>query len=267
MKTKTKTGTINDEDGEYIGEYFVNNVCPDGKMVEKIIKSGKGTMKYKNGDFYDGNWKDNRKDGKGIMKYANGDFYHGKWSSGSQFGRGIMRYANGDIYEGDWFVNHENGDGITRYANGDVYTGQLIWLSSVDKSKDVLRSIRERANGYPVYDDGKCRDQNGKIINVKRKPGKGTMAYANGDVYTGEWINNVRDGFGTMSYVNGDIYVGKWRKNVRHGYGKMSYKNGDIYEGEWLNNAKKNTKGKKHFSKRKKSSNSKTKSKKDKINK
>jgi len=260
-----KNGIIKDSDGEYNGQYFVKNICPDDKVIKKIIKHGKGTMKYKNGDFYDGNWMDDRENGKGMMKYANGNIYHGKWSSGSQYGRGIMRYANGDIYEGEWFLSHENGKGITRYANGDIYTGQLTFLSSTDKSKGVLRSIREAANGYPVYDDGKCRNQDGKIMKVKRKPGNGTMFYANGDAYNGEWINNVRDGFGTMSYKNGDIYVGNWRKNVRHGYGKMSYKNGNIYEGEWWNNSKKHTKRKKHFSKRKKSSNSKTKSNKDKI--
>jgi hypothetical protein len=161
-----KYGTINDSDGEYKGQYFTTHICPNDKLIKTIVKQGKGTMKYKNGDFYEGDWKDDRRDGKGMMKYANGNVYHGKWNYGSQFGRGIMRYANGDIYEGEWFVNQENGKGITRYANGDIYIGQLTFLSSTDKSKGVLRSIREAANGYPVYDDGKCRNQDGKIMKV-----------------------------------------------------------------------------------------------------
>jgi len=187
---KTIYGIIKDSDGEYKGHYLVNNICPHDKVIKKIIKSGKGTMKYKNGDFYDGNWMDDIKNGKGIMKYANGDFYHGEWSSDSQHGRGIMRYANGDIYDGEWFLNNEEG-GITRYANGDVYTGKLTFIRSVD-NRTTLRSIREAPNGYPRYNDGTHRDQNGKIMKVKHEPGKGTMAYANGNVYTGEWINNLR---------------------------------------------------------------------------
>jgi hypothetical protein len=261
---KTKNGIVNYSYGEYNGQYLVNNVCPDGKVIQKIIKHGKGTMKYKNGDFYEGYWKDGYQSVKGIMKYANGDVYDGEWNNGYQSGKGIMRYANGDIYEGEWFANREFGMGITRYANGDVYSGQLIFVYSTRKEDIILRSIRERPNGYHRYDDGTTRNRNGKVMNVKLLPGEGTMFYANGDVYTGEWINNLRDGYGTMSYKNGDVYVGKWQKNVRHGYGTMSYKNGDIYEGEWLNNKKKISK-KRNFTKRNKSSNSKTKSKKDKI--
>jgi len=255
MNPTLKTGIINDSDGEYTGEYFVNNVCPDDKIVKKMIKYGNGTMKYKNGDVYNGRWMDDTQNGKGTMKYANGDVYNGRWMNDRKYGKGIMRYANGDIYEGEWLVDKENGMGITRYANGDVYTGKLKSVRSMKKNGN-LRSIREGVNGYLRYEDGTSRDQNGKIMKVKLKPGNGTMFYANGDVYTGEWINNVRHGYGTMSYSNGDIYVGKWEKNVRHGYGTMSYKNGVIYEGEWFNNSKKHRKGKKHFSKRKKSSNS-----------
>ena len=264
MKTKTKYGTINDSDGVYTGQYFVKNVCPDDKVIKKTIKSGKGTMKYVNGDFYDGNWMDDTKTGKGIMKYANGDVYDGKWSSNGKYGKGIMRYANGDIYEGEWFVDMIYGIGLMRYNNGNVYNGKFIPVKSLNTDR-YLRSIKEGVNGYPRYEDGTSRDNNGKVIHIKLSPGVGTMAYANGDFYSGEWINDLRHGKGTMSYANGDIYVGEWEKNVRHGYGTMSYKNGVIYEGEWLNNSKKHTKGKKNVSKRKKSSNSKTKSKKDKI--
>ena len=234
MKTKTKYGTINYSDGVYTGEYFENNVCPDDKIVKKIMRSGKGTMKYKNGDFYDGNWMDDRKNGKGIM-----------------------RYANGDVYEGEWFVDVIFGKGLMRYNNGDVYSGDLYPLNSLNQ-----KSIKEGPNGY-----GPSRDNKGKVIYItERSPGNGTMAYANGDFYTGEWINDLRHGNGTMSYANGDIYAGKWEKNVRHGYGAISYKNGVIYEGEWFNNSKKHRKGKKNFSKRKKSSKS-NKTKKDKIKK
>jgi len=243
---KSYYGVVNDSDGEYKGHYLVNNICPNNKVIKKTIKYGKGTMKYKNGDFYDGNWMDDKQSGKGIMKYANGNVYYGKWSNGYQYGRGIMRYANGDIYEGEWFGNMETGrDGITRYANGDIYSGELSFIqSSIDEDNTILRSIREGSNGYLRYDDGTSRNQRtsrgkkGKIVKVKRSPGNGTMYYANGDVYMGEWINNLRHGHGTMSYKNGDMYVGKWEKNLRHGYGTMSYKNNTFYEGQWINNKK-----------------------------
>ena len=34
-------------------------------------------MKYKNGDFYEGEWKNNVKHGKGVYRFKNGDLYEG----------------------------------------------------------------------------------------------------------------------------------------------------------------------------------------------
>jgi hypothetical protein len=103
--------------------------------------------------------------------------------------------------------------------------------------------------------------------------GKGTMEYANGDKYTGEWKDGERTNMteGTMKYACGNEYIGQfqdglrqsqagvscsmvyldrscyngqWFQGMRHTgsddngaaqYGQMTYKNGDIYDGEWEN--------------------------------
>jgi hypothetical protein len=75
-------------------------------------------------------------------------------------------------------------------------------------------------------------DESGKCI----KHGQGTMTYANGDIYEGQWIDDRRYGQGTMTYANGDKYEGEWRFDERHRQGTMTYANGDKYEGEWENN-------------------------------
>jgi hypothetical protein len=36
-----------------------------------------------------------------------------------------------------------------------------------------------------------------------------------------------------MKYANGDIYIGGWVADLRHGQGSMEYANGDEYTGEW----------------------------------
>ena len=38
-------------------------VCADGRMGVGL--GGAGVLKYANGDVYDGEWKDNKKDGRG----------------------------------------------------------------------------------------------------------------------------------------------------------------------------------------------------------
>jgi len=93
-------------DGTYNGEYIIEK----GKQ----IRNGKGKMTYKNGDVYDGEWKNNEKHGKGKMtygkdgdvhkKYKNG-VYEGHWINDQKWGEGKMTYTkNGRerVWEGPW---------------------------------------------------------------------------------------------------------------------------------------------------------------------
>eukprot|EP01034_Spumella_vulgaris_P029996 gene29996-37141_t len=40
------------------------------------------------------------------------------------------------------------------------------------------------------------------------------MRYANGDVYTGEWAQNTKNGQGELVCVNGNYYRGKWKADM-----------------------------------------------------
>ena len=42
------------------------------------------------------------------------------------------------------------------------------------------------------------------------------------------------DGRGTMVYANGSVYEGQWRAGKRHGYGKHTLATGEVYEGEYV---------------------------------
>lgn len=89
--------------GTYNGEY----IDRDGKQ----IRNGKGTMKYNNGDVYEGEWVNNEKHRKGKMtylnknsssKYKNGDVYEGEWLHDNKWGQGKMTYKSGRVWEGKW---------------------------------------------------------------------------------------------------------------------------------------------------------------------
>ena len=47
----------------------------------------------------------------GTMKYRDGDVYEGDWLEGEMHGKGIMKYLDDDIYEGDWFEGKRQGKG------------------------------------------------------------------------------------------------------------------------------------------------------------
>ena len=42
------------------------------------------------------------------------------------------------------------------------------------------------------------------------------------------------DGRGTMVYANGSVYEGQWRAGKRHGHGKHTLATGEVYEGEFV---------------------------------
>ena len=63
--------------------------------------------------------------------------------------------------------------------------------------------------------------------------GKGTMKWANGDVYVGEFYQGSRQGAGTLHFADGSEYVGDWWNNYMHGSGTRRFLNGDVYVGDY----------------------------------
>ena len=68
-------------------------------------------------------------------------------------------------------------------------------------------------------------------VQVNDEKNLGTMTYANGDDYNGDWKNNKRDGKGKIAtnigkqvYANGDIYDGQWKNDKRNGIGNNDSK-------------------------------------------
>lgn len=93
-------------------------------------------------------------------------------------------------------------------------------------------TIHGGALGTKTYVDGVYT---GNLINNKRE-GNGRMEYGvsgQGGVYEGFWINNKREGKGKMMYSHGDEYIGYWYRDRENGKGKMTFKNGDVYDGDW----------------------------------
>lgn len=49
--------------------------------------------------------------------------------------------------------------------------------------------------------------------------------------------NGMRNGSGVYRYQTGDVFEGQWTNNVRNG-GRIAFSNGDVYEGDLVNNRK-----------------------------
>ena len=67
------------------------------------------------------------------------------------------------------------------------------------------------------------------------KNGYGKMTWSNGDVYEGNFKNDYQNGYGKMTWSNVGVYEGNWENMVQNGYGKMTWSDGNVYEGNWEN--------------------------------
>lgn len=75
-------------------------------------------------------------------------------------------------------------------------------------------------------------------VNELRQPdGEGTMEYSNGNEYTGDWVNGIRQGKGTMKYDNG-IYEGEWKNDKKNGEGTYTWNDGKKYEGAYVDDVR-----------------------------
>ena len=90
--------------------------------------------------------------------------------------------------------------------------------------------VNERAYLWPNGDR-----YAGQVKGDKRH-GTGTHHFANGNKYSGDWIDDAMAGHGIYTWKNGDRYEGQFKDNKRHGTGTYNYANGSKYTGDWTDN-------------------------------
>lgn len=93
----------------YIGEW-----C-DGR------KHGNGTFVYPSGDIFSGTFVGGMP-AKGKYKWTNGNIYEGEYLNGKRNGRGKYTWVNGDTYEGEFVNGKITGNGIM-IRNGIIQKG------------------------------------------------------------------------------------------------------------------------------------------------
>jgi hypothetical protein len=77
----------------------------------------------------------------------------------------------------------------------------------------------------------------GNLVNNKRQ-GLGVMVTTKGYRNEGQWDNDGATGLGSSVDANGDHYDGEWRNGDRHGRGVYSWASGQKFEGEYRDGAR-----------------------------
>ena len=206
--SKPINGVLYASNGDYYEGEFVN---------EK--KEGYGVLVYKNGTRYEGVLKNNKHHGYGKLIQLDGEVFIGEWKDGKINGHGVRYHSNGDRYIGSYVNNIRNGNGHYIFANGDSYEGN--WMNGKTNGKGKF--IFKNGNVY----EGEFKDN---IIS-----GAGVFSMKNGDVYTGNFQNGLINGKGTLKMNNGDKYIGEFYCGKKHGLGKIISKDGNVINSGYWN--------------------------------
>ena len=161
-------------------KFLLNNDLFIGLFDSQMKNPIKGILLSSNGDYYEGEFFDGKKEGKGKKIYQNGNEYNGF----------------GNVYEGTWKNGKENGKGVYNFNNGNVYEGEF--KDGIISGKGILTT----KNGESF----KGMFNNGLIY------GKGNWKNNKGEKYIGFFMNGKKNGFGKLVNKNGKvIHVGYWK--------------------------------------------------------
>lgn len=75
-------------------------------------RHGYGSMLWKDGTNYMGEWKRNRPSGFGFEAYPNGSYYQGTFENDQRDGIGVYEFPDGLYYSGGWRHGKRYGSGI-----------------------------------------------------------------------------------------------------------------------------------------------------------
>ena len=145
--TRHGQGTLVDNKGNKFTGQFINGKQGQGvvtkaktKAQTKVktkgcvtgnCKNGSGKLRYKNGDVYEGNFKDTYRHGKGSYAWKSGGKFVGEWIKDDGV-KGTYEYKNGNIYTGDFkknsdLVRHGFGKFVTK-STGEIRNG--LWCNN-----------------------------------------------------------------------------------------------------------------------------------------
>lgn len=157
----------------------------------------------------------------------------GKLGKGGQPSDGTVYYSDGSkavltVYDQPGY----------EFRNGSNIRGELYELHYDDKSVYIgeLTGLLRDGRGSLLYAGGDLYEGD---FYYGELTGEGSYYYKNGDVYVGGFKNGVKSGSGCYTWTSiGESYEGEYQNNLRHGNGVYRYAGGDIYSGGYDHDAK-----------------------------
>ena len=228
---------------------------------------------YKSGGVYSGEMRGGFRDGEGLMEWKDGAKYEGNFSFGQPFGLGVFTYPDGDVFRGHWGYYYAKcadseitGMGVILWKESVREGYKWLWckkaiglnsprsITITPRNEEKLQETQCRylelkhvfevksAQVSTVVNEVKHRYRDGSLYvgdmdatNCKRH-GVGSLLWPDGDVYQGEWKEDLQNGWSRNKWSEGSCYVGFFFNNLKEGIGMYTWGDGAEYLGEWKAN-------------------------------
>ncbi|MAO07620.1 MAG: hypothetical protein CL596_02785 [Alteromonas sp.] len=192
-----------------------NPVSGNSDCVSGDCQNGWGKYQYENG-YYDGFWKNGKKDGYGMYKWDGLGKYIGNWENDTMNGYGVYIADNNDNIIGEYKNGQLNGLGIT--VTGNTWDQGYFTNGNITTHYDFYSTGKE--TGCTA---GDCENKYGRF------------KWSNGDSFTG-FFKNGKLYMGTYTFASGDKYSGMFNSNNQfHGTGRFFFADDSYYGGNWVN--------------------------------
>lgn len=150
---------------------LTDNTHEAGDCVTGDCKNGNGIYVFKNGDRYEGDFKNGLKHGQGNYTAHNGDSYQGTYKDGLRHGCGNYQWANGAFYIGEFKFGKRNGHGQYTDEFGTIQEGNYSDNKYVGPSnsgmdcRDIQSDVPKPKKKLPLAFGWLNSAQNGQSVN------------------------------------------------------------------------------------------------------
>ncbi|MBZ3888348.1 Radial spoke head 10-like protein B [Sciurus carolinensis] len=231
-------GLQQSEDATQYEEPILTKLIVESYEGEKVrgLYEGEGSAVFQGGCTYHGDFVKNIPMNHGVYTWPDGSMYEGEVVNGMRNGFGMFKCSTHPVsYVGHWCQGKRHGKGSIYYNQEGTSWYEGDWVYNIKKGW----GIRCYKSGN-IY-EGQWED------NMRHGEGKMRWLTTN-EEYTGSWERGVQNGFGTHTWFLKRIpnsqyplrneYIGEFVNGCRHGHGKFYYASGAVYEGDWVSNKK-----------------------------
>ena len=199
---------------------LINESLYIGSVNLEGERHGYGKLIQKNGNQYEGFWREGVLEGWARITDEEGSIIEGYFIDGKINGKGFKKNLEGDFYEGTFFKGMK--EGLGKEENKKIkYQGEYHKNLKCGKGKCYFKLLDDEYEG-----EFENNSINGKGIYTWKK---------DGNHFKGHFINGQMNGLGLFVWKDGSKYFGNYKNNVKEGKGKFIWTDGKCYEGEFHN--------------------------------